>query len=531
MNVTYYANDMQEALEKIKNELGPDAIIVSSKQVKPKGVKGAFAKKVYEVVANYEPENKPEPQKMPLQGANLAYAELIKPEKVILPNLSAYDYVAKSVMGDQQKIAKKPEPKLEPRLEPKLQPKLESAERMPKFEPKFDLTKPLEVEKLKTFETKVYEPKKIERPEFEPYSPYNVKPNVPKYDQMEVTPGTEKLNIIPKEEEKEEFKPLLPTAPPVEEEKPSRNILDVPAEVFEPKKMSSDERLDALDSRITELQDMLNRFSEKFEYIKKDITYDYSSKVQSILEKLIQNEVPEPLAHEICQEVEKVLKKKPDSEPKEVASHMILDILGEVKTIQYKKFEQRVIMLVGPTGVGKTTTLVKLVSQIVCNDKLKVGIINSDVYRVGAQEQLKNYIEILKIPMKTIYELSDIHEALEEFENMDFVFIDTAGKLSNDEEYIEDIRLLIKEAKVDEIYLAIGATTSMKAANAIIDNYQFLGNYRLLVTKVDESGHKGQIINFARRSGRPLSYFTVGQSVPDDIVKADVREIVKDVLR
>lgn len=461
MNVTYYANDMQEALEKIKNELGSDAIIISSKQVREKsGLAGLFSKKVYEVVANYDPKQQPRDNHNNTHKPAFKYSDFIKPkesEKMYVPNLSAYEYVARSVMEEEKGSNNISQPISQPTSQPSFEPQI-----------------------------------------------------APKLNMPESSPDTK-------------------TGAAVDESQTENNLISEKQYSGVLDNMPS-EKIEKLDDRITQLQNMINKFSDKFEYVKKDITYDYNPKIQSILEALIENDVPEKLAHEICQEAQKILDKKPDTIPKEIVAHLIKKMIGEVKTIQYKKFERRIIMIVGPTGVGKTTTLVKLVSQIVCNDKLKVGIINSDVYRVGAQEQLKNYIEILNIPLKTIFDVNDIHAALEEFEDMDFVFIDTAGKLSNDEEYVEDVKELIAEAQVDEIYLAISSTTSNKTAEAIINNYNFLGNYRLLVTKVDESPQRGQIINFCKKSGRPLSYFTVGQSVPDDIIKADVKAIIQEVM-
>ena len=154
------------------------------------------------------------------------------------------------------------------------------------------------------------------------------------------------------------------------------------------------------------------------------MTYDYVPSVENILMRLVEKDVDEEYAHDICSRISELMEKKNVSHI-EALDHLLREIIGDVAQIEPNKFERKIVMIVGPTGVGKTTTLVKLASYFVVKQELKVGIINTDVYRVAAQEQLKTYAKILNVPMATVYKPSEIKTALKEFEEMDLVFVDT----------------------------------------------------------------------------------------------------------
>lgn len=386
MNVKYYAKDMQDALAKIKKELGPDAMIISSKQVRSKsGLFGFLSPKVYEVIAEYDP------------------VKMQKPREIKVP---------------------KPD------------------------------IRPLKSEKIDS--------------------------------------AIKQAQLVEKKQEKR--------------------------------------TMEELDNKIDQLSDIIQNFSTKFEHIKKDVTYDYVPSVENILMRLVEKDVEEEYAHDICSRISELMEKKNVSHI-EALDHLLREIIGDVAQIEPNKFERKIVMIVGPTGVGKTTTLVKLASYFVVKQELKVGIINTDVYRVAAQEQLKTYAKILNVPMATVYKPSEIKTALKEFEEMDLVFVDTAGKVSDDKEYQEDVKAFIEEGSVDEIYLALSGSSSSKILKDTINNYAFLKKHNIIVTKMDEGISNGVLINIKMMSGRPLSYVTVGQSVPDDIQKVDVSAIISDMVR
>jgi flagellar biosynthesis protein FlhF len=188
------------------------------------------------------------------------------------------------------------------------------------------------------------------------------------------------------------------------------------------------EQIAIIDSRIETLDRMLGGFIDKFAFVKREITYDYAPEVEELLALLIGNQVREELAHMLARETEQILKKQQGARAKEVLEHLILEELGESEPIHPKKFNQTVVLVLGPTGVGKTTTIVKLAANFSVNLKKKVGIVNTDTYRIAAQEQLNTYSDILDIPLSVIYQANEIGQTLKDMQDREIIFIDTAGK-------------------------------------------------------------------------------------------------------
>ncbi|OJV64674.1 MAG: flagellar biosynthesis protein FlhF [Clostridiales bacterium 38-18] len=204
------------------------------------------------------------------------------------------------------------------------------------------------------------------------------------------------------------------------------------------------------------------------------------------------------------------------------------EYLGEIKTIDTDMLNKpNVYIFLGPTGVGKTTTLAKIAARLSLIDNKKIGLITADTYRIAAVEQLKTYSEILGIPLEVIYEASELHDAIEKFKDKDYILIDTAGRSHKSKELKSDYDDLVKYLDDYKIFLVMSMTTSFKDMKSIIDSYNFLKEYRLLFTKLDESSNFGNILNLKVLTGKPLSYFTIGQSVPDDIEVADKERIIQ----
>lgn len=217
--------------------------------------------------------------------------------------------------------------------------------------------------------------------------------------------------------------------------------------------------------------------------------------------------------------------------PQEAMNAAIRDVIGKPKFIRASTKATRSVILFGPTGVGKTTTLAKLAAQNVLEREASVALVNADVFRVGAQEQLSVYADILKIPVRTIYKAEDIRTVLDEFSGKNFVFIDTCGKPTQDPEYQAEIQKLVNYGDVQDKYLVISSTSSARVIREIVESFRYISSYKLIVTKLDESGSYGAIVNLCSYSGQPIAYLANGQNVPDDIVRADVDEIIQRLWR
>ncbi|NLB28808.1 MAG: flagellar biosynthesis protein FlhF, partial [Clostridiales bacterium] len=158
------------------------------------------------------------------------------------------------------------------------------------------------------------------------------------------------------------------------------------------------------------------------------------------------------------------------------------------------------------------------------------GIINTDTYRIAAQEQLRTYTDILDIPLSIVYEMDEIADEIEAMGDREVIFIDTAGKRPGDEGHTQDVIKIIELCDPEDILLCVPASVNFAALKEIVDSYEYVPGYKLLITKLDETRHRGVILNLRWYAKRDLSYITTGQNVPDDIEKIDIETLVGEIL-
>lgn len=321
---------------------------------------------------------------------------------------------------------------------------------------------------------------------------------------------------------------LIPGAKTEKPEKPASE--ETQAQIMKVAEISK-EQFESLDKRIVSLDHILADFMQKFTYIKRDITFDYSEEVENLFCALVENQVREELAHLIAKETDTILKSQQGTPTSalEVMEQVITEWFGSPSPIQIKKFKQKIILFLGPTGVGKTTSIVKLAADFAINQKKRVGIINTDTYRIAAQEQLKTYADILNIPLGVVYQMDELGDEISSMSDREVIFIDTAGKRPGDEKHSEDLQRIIKTCDPEDVLLCVPASVSFAALKEIVDSYSYVENYKLLVTKLDETKYRGMILNLSWYTKKPLSYFTTGQNVPDDIEQINIETLVKDI--
>ena len=192
--------------------------------------------------------------------------------------------------------------------------------------------------------------------------------------------------------------------------------------------------------------------------------------------------------------------------------------------------QQKVVALVGPTGVGKTTTIAKLAANFRLRDGIKMGLVTVDTYRVAAVEQLRTYAEIIDLPMKVVTSPLDMRRALDELTGLDLVLIDTAGRSPRDELQIQELKTLLAEADVDEVHLVLSLTASVRSLEATAEKFAAANTTSIILTKLDEAAGMGSLFSVSRKVPLPISYLTTGQDVPDDIEPAHASRIARLVL-
>jgi flagellar biosynthesis protein FlhF len=190
----------------------------------------------------------------------------------------------------------------------------------------------------------------------------------------------------------------------------------------------------------------------------------------------------------------------------------------------------RVVALVGPTGVGKTTTIAKLAANFRLRENRRVGLITVDTYRIAAVEQLRTYADIIDLPMKVVSTPREMREAVSDMRSLDLVLMDTAGRSPRDEVKIRELRAMLAEAAPQEVHLVLSAASSARSLVAAAEKFAPVGVTSLLVTKLDEATALGNLVTLARASRLPFSYLTDGQNVPDDIAVADARRMSQLIL-
>jgi flagellar biosynthetic protein FlhF len=321
----------------------------------------------------------------------------------------------------------------------------------------------------------------------------------------------------------------------------SQNTKPVSKDIIieEPEKEESEEN--AIEKKLNNLQVLLEQqmsvaTSEKQTEEKEQDEKNSKNKVciQLIFDQLVKNEVDEKYANQIISEIEKSLKKDAtvDNILGSIYQKIILK-LGQPNIIQLKEDQTKYIFFIGPTGVGKTTTIAKIASSFKLNQKSKIALVTSDTYRIAAVEQLRTYANILGIPLKVVYSDEEMKLVKEDFEGYDLVLIDTAGRSHNNQEQKNDIKNLMESIPENEreIYLVLSATTKYNDLRKITEAYSEITNYNLLFTKLDETSCIGNVLNIKMFTGAPLSYATWGQNVPDDIGRIDAQNIAKRLLR
>ena len=265
-----------------------------------------------------------------------------------------------------------------------------------------------------------------------------------------------------------------------------------------------------------------------------DISEETMSFIKLLYNTLIENEVDEIYVNQLTDEVEKLAKPGLpfDYALSNVYQKMVLKF-GKSEPIVAPEEGPRAEIFIGPTGVGKTTTIAKLASELFITQKKKVALLTVDTYRIAAAEQLRTFASILGIPFRVIYTVDEMKQATEDFKDYDYLMVDTAGDSLHNEELKQEVESFIRvlaDIMDCENFLVLSATTKYRDLIEIADAYSEVVAYKLIFTKMDETGAKGNLYNIRMHTGAPIAYITNGQNVPDDIAVFDAQKIVKHLL-
>ena len=200
-------------------------------------------------------------------------------------------------------------------------------------------------------------------------------------------------------------------------------------------------------------------------------------------------------------------------------------------TLKLKKNSPRIIALVGPTGVGKTTTTAKLAAMYALNRGNKVALITMDIFRVGAVEQLKTYSRIMGIPLEVASTPKELEKAVEKHAACDLIFIDTAGRSHKDKEKLDEMKNFLEDKIPMEVYLCLSATTKDRELEEILNRFRIFQVSKVVFTKIDECESFGNMVNLLMKDNLQIAYFTTGQRVPEDIEIATPAKLADMIYR
>jgi flagellar biosynthesis protein FlhF len=288
---------------------------------------------------------------------------------------------------------------------------------------------------------------------------------------------------------------------------------------------------------ILDLRNEMETMRGTLRQISDHIRYSRMPELPEILREtyahLIENDVEEEISRQLVQAIGGTLSRDQLSNKALVQEALLQAMAGMIRIPEASRMRRRktrIVALVGPTGVGKTTTIAKMAAIQKLLHRKNVALISTDTYRIGAIEQLRTFAAIADIPMEVVYRPSEMAPAIRRFRDRDLLFIDTVGRSHRSRKEIAELGRFVEAADPDEVHLVLSASTAPKAAREIIARFKAAGPNRLLFTKLDEAVSLGSLLSLLHTQRLPVAYVTTGQTVPDDILTVESARFASMIL-
>ncbi|SJZ64566.1 flagellar biosynthesis protein FlhF [Selenihalanaerobacter shriftii] len=300
-------------------------------------------------------------------------------------------------------------------------------------------------------------------------------------------------------------------------------------------KKESDEEYERLQDELHQMKQMMGNLLNELETKQLNSSYDHLPEVlRKMIDKLLNQGVKEEIVMDILKSINEELTPQEFNNQdriKEVIASDIKKRLKQTSPLILHDKQPKVVALLGPTGVGKTTTIAKLAADFSLVKNKDVALITADTYRIAAVDQLKTYSEIIGAPLEVVFSVNELNQAIDKFSDKDLILIDTAGRSQKNQMQMSELSTLLENANVDENYLVLNLTTKLSDIIDIILKFQKVGIDNLVFTKLDETRGLGTILNVIDEFDIPVSYIADGQNVPEDIEAIDPQKVVDIFLK
>lgn len=460
----YVVDSMPDALQQIRSDLGKDAVILNTKEIRSGGFLGLFSKKKIEVIAATDAAAGAAPH---------AARPRPQPAASARPASSASSHTGVAVLE---------------------QTKLSHEEKAASILESINL---LAGQRTQAASQEQPAPPKPVVPAAQGAAIYGMNPGV--------TPVAAPLPVKPPQPVSVEMPAALAPVPPV------------PVAIEDP-----------VLSELRSMRQMMQKLSSVV-----DLPPEPNPALVELEDRLTAQEIKPEIISNLLHAIEQQAAEAGEEVTADYAEQHVRDqlrlILG-ANTRKQLQPDTRIAHFVGPTGVGKTTTIAKLAAEQVLKHRRKVGFITSDTYRIAAVDQLKTYATILGVPLEVVFSPQDLKKAFENLHDRDIIFMDTAGRNFRNEMYVSELNALLHPGIKSETYLVLSLTMKYKDMRAIADNFSKFKLDKVLFTKRDETESLGSIVNLLQEFPLQMSYITTGQNVPDDFAIANENEIIDLIL-